>query len=93
MTSFIFKIVNDVRVHATKLEDIPQFVQSFFPYYKVPIWSPVQSFERIYIFKNYFSLPEDNEVKKGKLRTLAIQKARADRLKKRDLKVVPQQKK
>merc|ERR1712160_147218 len=69
MTSFIFKVVNDVRQYATKYEEIPMFVQSFFPYYKVPIWSPVQSFERIYIFKNYFTLPgEDVAPKKGKLR-------------------------
>jgi len=80
MTSFIFKVVNDVRQYSTKYEDIPMFVQSFFPYYKVPIWSPVQSFERIYIFKNYFSLPlTDDGVKKGKLRTLANTKLRADK--------------
>jgi len=77
MTSFIFKVVNDVRQNSVKYEEIPMFVQSFFPYYKVPIWSPVQSFERIYIFKNYFTLPgEEDTAKKGKLRLLAATKKR-----------------
>jgi len=70
MTSFIFKLVNDVRKNAKSFEDIPSSVAAYFPYYKMPIWSPVKSFERIYMFKNYFSLPEDDQPKRSNRRLL-----------------------
>jgi len=61
MTAFIFKMVESVRKYSKDYDNIPQLVQSYFPYYKSPIWSPVMSFERIYMFKNYFNIPEETK--------------------------------
>lgn len=58
MTSFVFKLVELARPHSVTFEKIPQSVQSYFPYYKTPTWSPSKAFERIYMFKNYFGLPD-----------------------------------
>lgn len=58
MTSFVFKLVELARKHAKTFDKIPQSIQSYFPYYKTPIWSPSKAFERIYMFKNYFGLPD-----------------------------------
>lgn len=58
MTSFIFKLVEMARKHAQPFEKIPESIQSYFPYYKTPMWSPSKAFERIYMFKNYFGLPD-----------------------------------
>jgi len=61
MSSFIFKLVNLARAHSKPLEEIPSTLQSYFPYYKTPIWSPSKAFERIYMFRNYFGIPKSVE--------------------------------
>jgi len=58
MTSFIFKLVEFARPQATTFDKIPNSIQSYFPYYKMPVWSPSKAFERIYMFKNYYGLPD-----------------------------------
>ena len=55
MSSFIFKLVESVRQYSYPLNDIPKQIQSYFSIYTIPEMSPVQSFERIYVFKNFFT--------------------------------------
>jgi len=66
MSSFAFKLVDNVRQYSKSITETPDFIQSFFPYYHQAINSPVKSFERIYVFKNYFKLTPDAEPPKPK---------------------------
>lgn len=70
MSSFIFKLVELARKNAKPLDQVPSAIQSFFPYYKQPIWSPSKAFERIYMFKNYYGLPKEKPAKTKLMRLL-----------------------
>jgi hypothetical protein len=70
MSSFIFKLVDLARKNAKTLDQIPTAIQSFFPYYKTPIWSPSKAFERIFMFKNYYGLPKEKPTKTKLMRLL-----------------------
>jgi len=79
MSSFVFRLVDLVRKNAHTLDEIPKAIQSYFPYYKQPIWSPSKAFERIYMFKNYFGLPKEKPAKSRLLRLLTTMKKDVDK--------------
>lgn len=70
MSSFIFRLVDDVRKYSKTIEDIPAEIQSYFSFYNNPVMSPVKSFERIYVFKNFFTTDNEEAHKPKMMRLL-----------------------
>lgn len=64
MTSYIFKLVDLVRKNSRDVNSIPSFIQSYFSWYNSAKLSPVKSFERIYVFNNYFKVAPTAKLKK-----------------------------
>jgi len=85
MSSFAFKLTELARPRSAIYQNIPEFIQKNFPYYNHAINSPVQSFERIYIFQNYFNVTSDvNHTQKRArmMRMLSTYKKTANSIKK-----------
>jgi len=74
MSSFVFKLVELARPRSHVFDQIPTSIQSYFSYYKNPIWSPSKAFERIYMFKNYFGLPKEKPAQSKLQRLLSVLK-------------------